>query len=93
MSIIDWSDPEEMVGLLADYVRDELLAETRDSARVRFLRDLANEVDALARSPHDAEVRLREIRDSQASEFADDRALVHLQECIAELQRIRAQAR
>jgi hypothetical protein len=30
MSILDWSDPEEMVGLLAEYIRDELLEERHD---------------------------------------------------------------
>jgi hypothetical protein len=48
MSILDWSDPEEMVGLLAEYIRDELLEERHDRERLAFLRELSAAVGSLA---------------------------------------------
>ena len=36
MSLIDWSDPEEMLGLLVEYIRDELIEEQRDRRRAAF---------------------------------------------------------
>ena len=93
MSIFDWSDPEEMVGLLADYVADELQEETVDRDRARFLRRLASSLTGLAAdaaevSTHTALEQLRTILDSQPPEFADDPALRHVRDCIDELERI-----
>ena len=48
MSIIDWSDPEEMLGLLVDSVRDELMEERSDRERAKFLRSLSDALEALA---------------------------------------------
>lgn len=48
MSIIDWSDPDEMLGLLAEYVQDECLEEHSDRERVVFLRELSRSVKSLA---------------------------------------------
>src|SRR4051812_15709456 len=97
MSLIDWSDPEEMIGLLAEYVADERLAEQEDAQRIRFLNELSSELTTLASSaetlPATALIdRLREIYDWQPKEFGTDAALVHLDDCIQELERIIAQA-
>lgn len=96
MSMIDWSDPDEMVGLLADYIRDELQEETADHSRRSFLRQLAGEIESLARlgdlTAEEAEHRLREICDAQPSEYASDAVIVHLQDCIVELRRIATEA-
>lgn len=96
MSILDWSDPEEMLGLLIEFLRDELLEETRDRARARFLRTLANDVESLddrmATSPHEVRQELRRICDSQRAEFERDPALVHVRDCLAELERIAPEA-
>ena len=90
--MIDWSDPEEMLGLLAEYVRDEFLSEDRDRERAAFLRDLSAAVDALAAragSPTRALLgRLQEIHDSRPPEFANDAVSAHLSDCIDELERI-----
>jgi len=90
MSIIDWADPEEMLGLLSEYVRDELQEEAHDRARAAFLRQLAVDVDALC-SDEGAETttaRLRDLYESQPGEFADDPVVQHVRDCVLELERI-----
>jgi hypothetical protein len=93
MSFIDWSDPEEMLALLAEYVTDELLAEGEDRQRTRFLQQLSSALTSLASDAPELSVRetidrLRSICESQPSEFGIDAALVHLGDCIQELERI-----
>ena len=96
MSILDWSDPEEMVGLLADYIRDEILDERHDRDRLAFLRRLSAAVDSLALGAGVPSTemlpRLRRIHDSQPPEFAADPVLVHIGDCIHELERIRGES-
>lgn len=96
MSILDWSDPEEMLGLLAEYIRDELLEERHDRERLAFLRRLSATVGSLALEADlpSAETlsRLRRIHNSQPAEFAADRVLVHVGDCIHELERICGQS-
>ena len=96
MSLIDWSDPEEMLGLLAEYVADERLAERDDRRRTKFLNALSSALTALASRGQELSTRamidrLREIYDGQPAEFSADRALVHLDDCIQELERIAVQ--
>ncbi|MGE5814452.1 MAG: hypothetical protein ACM36C_08195 [Acidobacteriota bacterium] len=96
MSILDWSDAEEMLGLLAEYVSDELHGESVDRQRVGFLRTLSSAVESLAShavelSTPETIARLRCIHDSQPAEFAGDVTLVHVRDCIQELERILAQ--
>lgn len=93
MTFIDWSDPEEMLGLLAEYVADERLAEQEDQERRRFLSELTSALTALASEAGELSIqatidRLRSIRDSQPREFGADSALIHLQDCMQELERI-----
>jgi hypothetical protein len=92
VSLIDWSDPEEMLGLLVEYVADEVAAEETDAERAAFLRELWRELQRLARSePFDAEQMassMREVRASQPREFLADPVLAHLDACVAELERI-----
>jgi hypothetical protein len=93
MSLIDWSDPEEMLGLLAEYVADERLAE-RDGRRTRFLNELSSALSALASQQLSTRAtidRLREMQDGQPAEFSADPTLVHLDDCVQELERIAAQ--
>ncbi len=96
MSILDWSDPEQMVGLLAEYIRDELLDERQDRERLAFLRRLSAAVGSLASradsSSTEMLARLRHIHDSQPPEFAADPVLVHIGDCIHELERIRGES-
>lgn len=92
MSIIDWSDSEEMLGLLAEYVRDERRDAGGDRDRLAFLRELSMSVDALA-SQADAPLsavraRLQAICDAQSAEFADDAVMVHVRDCLDELSRL-----
>jgi hypothetical protein len=92
MSLIDWSDPEEMFGLLIEYVRDEALTEEGDAERVEFLRELSRGLHKLGSEELDRANQLadamRELRDAQPREFVNDPVIAHLDECIAELQRI-----
>lgn len=92
MSLIDWSDPDEMLGLLVDYVADEANSSHADRARARFLAALSKEVGELAdQMPGTAQQvaeALREIRTSQPEEFLTDSVMSHLDACIEELERI-----
>jgi hypothetical protein len=95
MSLIDWSDPEEMLGLLAEFVADERLAERDDRRRAGFLDELSSALTALASEGEELSTRtmidrLRDIYDGQPAEFSADPALVHLEDCIQELERIAA---
>ena len=97
MSFINWSDPEEMVGLLAEYVADERLAQQEDRERTKFLNELWSALTALASLARELSTRatidrLRDIYDSQPPEFGTDPTLAHLDDCIQELERIVVQA-
>jgi hypothetical protein len=92
MSLIDWSDPEEMLGLLVEYVADVTVESHDDADRVHFLNQLSRELGAIAE--HDFEsvdriaLALREIHDSQPREFANDPVMAHVEACIEEHHRI-----
>ncbi|MGH9456603.1 MAG: hypothetical protein ACRD2J_03070 [Thermoanaerobaculia bacterium] len=92
MSLIDWSDPDEMLGLLMDYVADEAVTSHADRHRGRFLGDLSKELDQLAdhtpKSVSEVARTLHEIRASQPEEFLSDPVITHLDACIEELYRI-----
>lgn len=92
MSFIDWSDPEEMFGLLVEYVVDEAAASHGDPDRARFLSQLSRELGSLAGddlgNADRIELPLREIIDSQPREFASDPVMAHLEACLEELHRI-----
>ena len=93
MTFIDWSDAEEMVGLLVEYVADEESDERAHRDRAKFLRDLSSALRVIASQTPDVPVEqtiasLRTIRESQSREFAADAALVHLDDCIEELERL-----
>lgn len=91
LSLIDWSDPDEMLGLLIDYVDDEAIA-SQDAARSNFLHELSRELGSVADQGLDSAARieqtLREVHDSQPTEFASDEVMVHMAACIEELRRI-----
>lgn len=92
MSLIDWSDPDEMLGLLVDYVADEANASHADRARARFLGALSKELGELAdqasENVRQVAEALREFRTSQPEEFLSDPVIAHLDACIEELYRI-----
>jgi hypothetical protein len=96
-TLIDWSDPEEMLGLLCEYVADEKLDAQDDAERVRFLAGLSAELANLAvRAPDlsaDEVIELlRAIDALQREDFAGDPVLTHVEACIEELERIRSQS-
>ncbi|MBW3670086.1 MAG: hypothetical protein KY432_00280 [Acidobacteria bacterium] len=92
MSLIDSSDPDEMLGLLVEYVNDEALTEDDDADRADFLRDLSRELENLTGEEFVAVEQIadaiREIRASQPREFLSDAVIVHMDACIEELRRI-----
>jgi len=93
MTFIDWSDADEMFGLLCEYIADERAYAKGDAERRRFLAELGDELADLAQEfsvlpEADAIAKLQEIHRSQPAEFADDHVLVHVHDCIAELERI-----
>ena len=97
MSLIDWGDPEEMLGLLVEYVADEASTSHDDPHRNRFLRQLSQEVGAVAvydfASADQIGSSLRRIADSQPRDFANDPVMPHLEACIEELHRIESENR
>lgn len=97
MSILDWSDPDEMIGLLAEWLRDAGAGEQRDPRRSRFLTGLSAAVEAIAEETdiplEERAARLESVADDHASEFEDDEALRHVRDCIEELSRISLQRR
>jgi hypothetical protein len=92
MTLIDWSDPEAMLGLLIEYVDEEAASTRNDPERSGFLRQLLQDLLAVAEQDLDAleEIArsLREIRDSQSREFAGDPVMVHVEACVEEITRI-----
>lgn len=92
MSLIDWSDPDEMLGLLVDYVTDEANRAYPDQERATFLGALVEELGDLADrssgSVRQLTQALQQIRNSQPEEFVSDPVIAHLEACIEELHRI-----
>ena len=96
MSLIDWSDPEEMFGLLVDYVADEQ-QDAEESTRRAFLSRLREQLEELqdsfeTLSADEAISALRNIRHSIADEFETDPVVEHLSACVEELERVRDSA-
>lgn len=96
MSFIDWSDPEEMLGLLSEYVADERDGSSDDLAREAFLADLAAALIQLTdrideTTPEDLVDQLRAVHVSHAGEYGADPVLIHVEACIEELERIRSE--
>jgi hypothetical protein len=94
MTFINWSDSEEMLGLLVEYVADERSDAHHDPERRRFLGELRAGLAELAEqiptiSAEDAIERLGGIHRSWADDFAGDPVLAHVEDCIGELARIR----
>ena len=92
MSLIDWSDPETMLGLLVEYVADEAMATQDDRSRTDFLEQLSQDLLDVAEQELEssAEIaeRLREIHNFQPRDFVNDPVMVHVAHCIDELARI-----
>ena len=97
MTFIDWSDSEEMFGLLLDFVADERAECEEDPERQRFLSDVLAQLRTL--EPRLAEISasvvvqgLKDTYESVGPEFAGDPIMVHLQDCIEELERVENEA-
>ena len=93
MSLIDWSDPEEMFGLLVEFVSDERNQETQDVARQWFLSKLLVALSAhqegFGSLPAVEQMRiLRDVQQSIDVAFTGDPVVEHLVACGNELERI-----
>jgi hypothetical protein len=96
MTFINWSDSEEMLGLLFEYVSDEKSDPLNDRARRTFLADLSTDLADLAArasgmSIDEALHQLRAMHESQVHDFAGDPVLTHVEACIEELERIKTE--
>ena len=91
MSFIDWSDPDEMLGLLVEYVADEAIEED-DADRAAFLRGLSRDLEDLSSTPFVAVNGIADaicaIRATQPAEFLNDAVITHVDACVEELRRI-----
>ena len=93
MTFIDWSDAEGMFGLLVELVADKRAECQKDPERLHFVEDLLAQLRTVeARLPlipaTDAIQRLKELQESVDPGFAGDAVVIHLKDCIDELQRI-----
>lgn len=97
MTFIDWSDSDEMLGLLVEYVADARIEARGDRSRSVFLERLHSDLADLATLGSDIGIgeaigRLREIRNSVSAGFEVDPVMAHVDACIEELERINASA-
>ena len=96
MTFLNWSDPEELIGLLTEYVTDEKNQSEGDPARGKFLSDLSGRLNEFDRhfetgSVDEAIAKLRGIRKSIIPEFSDDPVVEHVDACLEELERVKAE--
>ena len=84
MTFIDWSDSEEMIGLLVEYVADERNENQEDPNRRKFLSDLLADLQVEELNLK----RLQKIYESIGREFKNDDVVVHVHDCIEELKRL-----
>ena len=94
MSFLDWSNPEEMLGLLIEYVADER-RDAREPARRVFLGELHGKLSDLgdrfdAMPAQERIVRMRALH-AERLDHAGDPVLAHLADCIEELERLQTE--
>lgn len=96
MPFVDWSDPDDMLDLLLEFLADER-AEAEDGDRRRFLSRLIADLDRLhgrfERIPAMERIEsLRALHGSVEAAFEADPAVAHLADCVRELERIQDRA-
>jgi hypothetical protein len=97
VSYIDWSDAEELFGLLVEFVEDELGESHDDPMRRRFLAKLDSDLMALQErittmTPDESIAAFEEIQGSLEDDFEKDPVVEHLGAFVEELRRIRGEA-
>lgn len=91
MRFIDWSDPIEVLGLLAELVADEAATPHGDPEREQLMRELARALGVLVvreRASDQIGSRLERIIGSQPEDFTRDLAIAYLEGCVEELRRL-----
>lgn len=93
VSFINWSDPEEMLSLLLEYVEGEWSESHADPHRRRFLCTLLEDLSDLERrfASLSGAGRLAALHETIAAldaEFASDPVVEHLAHCAEEIERI-----
>jgi hypothetical protein len=93
MSFINWSDPEEMLSLLLEYVEGEWSESHADPRRRQWLSTLLEDLSELERrfSALAAGGRLAALHETSTAidaEFASDPVAEHLAHCAEEIDRI-----
>ncbi|PWT92369.1 MAG: hypothetical protein C5B54_03635 [Acidobacteria bacterium] len=91
MTFLDWSDTEEVLGLLEEYVRDAKQQCGNDVQRRRFLSQLLSRITKLSedfpnKSSRKVVKGLRDIYDWIGEEYKSDPVTVHIQDCIQEFE-------
>jgi hypothetical protein len=82
MTFLDWSDSEEMIGLLIEYVTDQ--RNESNGERQKFLSRLLKDLESEQLNV----VRLQNIYESIDPDFKTDDVVVHVHDCIEELKRL-----
>ena len=97
MSYIDWSDAEDMFGLLVEFVEDELGEADDDPMRRRFLEKLDADLMTLEErittmTPDETIAAFEEIQGSIEDDFEKDPVVEHLGAFVEELRRLQGEA-
>ena len=88
MTFIDWSDPEGMLELLSEFVRDSM-RECEDGERKEFLSSVLSQIHDLDResvNSRETANQLRRIQNSIPKDFDADPVAIHINDCIVELE-------
>ncbi len=98
MTFIDWSNPEEMLGLLTEYVadarNDSRADHERSAALASLLEDLTGLLGQSDSATLDATIdQLRRIQKAHFEDLGNDPVHRHVDDCIEELERIRSEIR
>jgi hypothetical protein len=96
MTFIDWSDTEEMLGLLAEFIREAKTDCRKDPEREKFLSKLlldlgafSGQLEMLTRKQ--GTDRLRGIYKAIDPEFSDDPVTNHVKDCLEEFERLESE--
>ena len=93
MTFIDWSDADGMIGMLVDFVADERAKCRNDPERLHFVEDVLAQLQAVEANVQEIHAEatiqsLEVLHGSADSRFSCDPVMLHLKDCIDELERV-----